>query len=247
MTHDRDTSGTDTPRSGSSGSPGLIWAGVAGLAVLAVIGYLLLTGTGPWSDDSSPTPGTPTPSATATSSATDAATFTDEATTTAPPATSTDSPTAGGETVEPCGALTGTVDTAGVPDATAATAERLMAAALACDGAELVRMATADQTELSFGIITPEEAFAIPAASEEENRYRLLSTLLTFAPRVDDEFGFHRWPAEPETDADWQALVDAGVISASVRDTMREFGEGYIGYRVVIAADGRWTAFLSGD
>lgn len=149
--------------------------------------------------------------------------------------------------IEPCGALPGTLNIEGVTEDAAATAMQLHDAALACDRTTLINLAQANRTELSFGGISAEDAFAIPARDEAENRYRLLSALLTLPPQVDAEFGFHRWPAEPRSDADWQALIDAGIITAQDRDQMEQGGNGYIGYRVVIDPSGAWTAFIAGD
>jgi len=176
---------------------------------------------------------------------------TPEPTTEAPttePTEPTTGPTEGASApIEPCGAIPGTLNIEGVSEDAAARAMQLMDAALACDSVTLIDLAKADNTELSFGAVSPEDAFAIPAGDEAENRYRLLSTLLTLPPQVDEEFGFYRWPAEPDSDADWQALVDAGVITAEDRDLMEQGGNGYIGYRVVIDAAGQWSAFIGGE
>lgn len=112
----------------------------------------------------------------------------------------------------------------------------LMSAAGTCDANTLIAYATNDETALSFGVLTPEEAFTMRPEDDPENRFRVLSLLLTTIPQLED--GLARWPAEPQTEDDWQALVDLGVITADNVDQMRSYGSGYTGYRVVIAEDG---------
>src|SRR5690606_37592256 len=92
-----------------------------------------------------------------------------------------------GSTVEPCGAVVGTVNQEGVSAAAGAKARTLMDAALECDSATLIALATDDQTELSFGVVSPEEAFDVANQRPEENRYALLSTLLTLRPQSDTQ------------------------------------------------------------
>lgn len=57
------------------------------------------------------------------------------------------------------------------------------------------------------------------------------------------------WPsafADDATDADWQAVIDAGLVTEGEAERMRA-GEGYTGYRVGITADGEWVFFVAGD
>ena len=170
---------------------------------------------------------------------------TPEATTTEPNTTApTDLPP--GTVVEPCGAVVGEVALEGVSEEAGAKALTIMDAALSCSGDALIHVASTDQTMLSLGGTQPQEAFAIPNTVEQINRYELLTTLFTLTPEVDQSGAVYQWPAAPQTDADWQRLIDAGLITAQDRDSMIDYG-GYIGYRIVIDASGTWTAFLAGD
>lgn len=67
---------------------------------------------------------------------------------------------------------------------------------------------------------------------------------------VADEYEtVYVWPsafADDATDADWRAVIDAGLVTQGEAERMRG-GEGYTGYRVGITADGEWVFFVAGD
>ena len=78
---------------------------------------------------------------------------------------------------------------------------------------------------------------------------KTLATILTL-PHTRNESGSYAWPSaysESPTDADWQALAEAGVYPQEQLDQMREAGVGYLGYRTAITADGDWQFFVAGD
>jgi hypothetical protein len=77
---------------------------------------------------------------------------------------------------------------------------------------------------------------------------RQLATILTLPP-TRNESGSYAWPTaydESPTDADWQALVDAGLLTQEQVDQMKAAGS-YLGYRTAITADGDWQFFVAGD
>lgn len=67
---------------------------------------------------------------------------------------------------------------------------------------------------------------------------------------VADEYEtVYVWPsafADDATDADWQAVVDAGLTTEDEAERMGG-AEGYTGYRLGITADGEWVFFVAGD
>lgn len=78
---------------------------------------------------------------------------------------------------------------------------------------------------------------------------RALATILAL-PYTRNETGSYAWPTaytESPTDADWQALVDAGLYTAEQIDVMRTDATGYLGYRTAITPDGDWQFFVAGD
>ncbi|NHA68529.1 hypothetical protein [Phycicoccus flavus] len=207
-----------------------------------------------------PTSATPSPSVTATSTPTRRATKRPRPTPTAP-ATPTPSPTPTAVVVAPpepepqpsvtappapvvppeCGAVRGDVVAGDATAAALATARRLMDLAVACDARGLTELATRDDTVLdhSGGPVT--DAFALPGS---EARYRAL-TLVLAMPSEQNEFGTE-WPRTPRTDAEWQRLVDLGLLDERSLETAKAEGT-YPGYRVLIAGDGTWLVMVNGD
>ena len=69
-------------------------------------------------------------------------------------------------------------------------------------------------------------------------------------PYTRNESGSYAWPTayqESPSDADWQALVDAGLYTQEQIDSDEAGGTGYLGYRTAITADGDWQFFVAGD
>ncbi len=85
--------------------------------------------------------------------------------------------------------------------------------------------------------------------SGAEEPMRILATILTL-PYTRNESGSYAWPTayqESPSEADWQALVDAGISTQEEVDLMQAQQTGYLGYRTAITADGDWQFFVAGD
>ncbi|MDO5503951.1 MAG: hypothetical protein Q4G67_12320, partial [Actinomycetia bacterium] len=153
-----------------------------------------------------------------------------------------------GEVITPCGALNLLPEFSELGEAGGMKVLDLMDAARTCDDDRLIEMARQDSPALSFGVLSPEDAFAIPGPEQDVNRYEMLTRLLATTPGVTGEdSGLWRWPAEPTTDAQWADLVEREIVTQNEVDAMREAGAGYVGYRVVVGEDGTWHAFIAGD
>lgn len=141
----------------------------------------------------------------------------------------------------------------GVSAPAEATARVLFTAADTCDSARLITTATEDRTHLSFGLVTPQEAFSIPEGSDA--RYAALVRVLGTRPATDTTAGraLYVWPAvatssEDGNDVAWQEVVDAGLLTPAEVTAMRSSGNGYLGWRVGIdGTDGTWQFMVSGD
>lgn len=123
-------------------------------------------------------------------------------------------------------------------------ARKLYRAVVACDKDALVRIATQDGTELSLGMTTPSKAFAIP---NPEDRYSMLSRLLSVRPTVDTD-GTVYWPwADPDTGLpDVAELQKAGLLPAGSDGGVKELGM-YIGWRLSITKNGKLGWFAAGE
>lgn len=138
----------------------------------------------------------------------------------------------------------------GMPTATRTTARALIGAAVRCQSRELARRAERDSTRLSFGIVTPREFFALP---EKEVKYRyLVDALVKSRPAYEKLSGYYVWPrvstAQGARDPKaWDEAVSAGLLTRAQARDMRAQGTGYLGWRVLIDADGGWGAFIGGD
>lgn len=140
-----------------------------------------------------------------------------------------------------------------LPEATVATAELLVDAALRCDEQLLTTAATESDTKLTFGDVDPTTFFGLPET--EEDLYATIVTLLTELPpavQAHTDPVAHVWPrvateAFAADDAAWQEVVDAGLLEVDQAEQMREAGAGYLGWRIGITTDGDWTFFVAGD
>ncbi len=143
--------------------------------------------------------------------------------------------------------MSAAANTTGASAAAAATANALRQAAISCDTAALVARAEKDQTELSFGELTPAEAFALP---ETDDRYAGIAHVLSSAPGTWE--GVTIWPrvASPAAYADpaaWTEAVAAGAITAEESRMMQEQGSGYYGWRIGITDAGVWQYNVAAD
>lgn len=141
-----------------------------------------------------------------------------------------------------------------LPPAVADVRERVFAAALACDYDALEAIAEEKGEGFTFSFGGGEDASDYWAEAEadparEPRPMRALATILTLDV-TRNESGSYAWPSaynESPTEADWQALVDAGLYSQADVDLMLEHNTGYLGWRTAITPDGDWQFFVAGD
>jgi hypothetical protein len=142
-----------------------------------------------------------------------------------------------------------------LPAAVADVRERVFEAALACDYPTLEEIALEEGEGFTFSYGATESAAEFWREREEAEGepgpkpMRALTAILAM-PYTRNEAGSYAWPTayqESPTDADWQAIVDAGLYTQAQVDQMRSGGIGYIGYRTAITPDGDWQFFVAGD
>ena len=138
-----------------------------------------------------------------------------------------------------------------LPPAVADVRERAFGAALACDYETLEEIALEEGEGFTFsygGGTSAAEHWRMLEESGTEEPMRILATILTL-PFTRNESGSYAWPTayqESPTEADWQALVDAGLYTQEQIDSFKTAGS-YLGYRTAITADGDWQFFVAGD
>ncbi len=126
------------------------------------------------------------------------------------------------------------------------TWEQLRSLAQACEWEQLSDIAEQDQTNLSFGgPIRLARLWILDGTNGLDTKRSFLDVTSLAPARTTDGWV---WPAVSWTnaDADWQVLVNAGVLTDAEVVNMKEFG-GYIGLRVGIADDGTWLFSIAGD
>ncbi len=138
-----------------------------------------------------------------------------------------------------------------LPAEVADVRKRVFDAAVACDYDTLEQIALEKGAGFTFSYGGETDASEYWRRLEEEGSeqpMRALATILTL-PFTRNESGSYAWPTaynESPTDADWQALVDAGLYTQTEIDSMKAGGM-YLGYRTAITADGDWQFFVAGD
>ena len=143
-----------------------------------------------------------------------------------------------------------------LPEPVAEMRRAIWGAAIACDYEELERLALerGEGFTFSYGGGTSAAEFwrsVEEAGTEEPLPMRALATILAL-PFTRNESGSYAWPTayeESPSDEAWQALVESGLYSQAVVDSMRSGAGagGYLGYRTAITADGDWQFFVAGD
>lgn len=139
-----------------------------------------------------------------------------------------------------------------LPAAVAEVRQRIFDAAVACDYDTLEQIALEQGAGFTFSYGGGDSAAAHWRELEEggaEEPMRVLATILTL-PYTRNESGSYAWPTaydESPSEADWQALVDAGLYTQEQIDQMKAGGTGYLGYRTAITADGDWQFYVAGD
>ena len=174
-------------------------------------------------------------------------TVTETVTETLPPAT-----TAPEEAECSTSALRLTLPEQDLPPAVADVRERVFDAAVACDYDTLEEIALEEGAGFTFsygaGTDASEYWRQAEQSGEEPKPMRTLAAILTL-PYTRNESGSYAWPTaynESPTEADWQALVDAGLYTQEQIDSFKA-GTGYLGYRTAITTDGDWQFFVAGD
>ena len=143
-----------------------------------------------------------------------------------------------------------------LPAAVAEVRERIFGAAVACDYETLEQIALerGEGFTYSYGGSASAAEFwrereEAGAAEPDPKPMRALTAILSL-PYTRNESGSYAWPTayqESPSDADWQALVDAGLYTQEQIDQMRVGATGYLGYRTAITPDGDWQFFVAGD
>jgi hypothetical protein len=138
-----------------------------------------------------------------------------------------------------------------LPAAVADVRKRVFGAAVACDYDTLEQIALEKGAGFTFTYGSETDASTYWRRLEEagtDKPMRALATILTL-PYTRNETGSYAWPSaynESPTDADWQALVDAGLYTQEQIDSMKAGGM-YLGWRTAITPDGDWQFFVAGD
>ncbi len=143
-----------------------------------------------------------------------------------------------------------------LPAAVADVRERVFAAAVACDYETLETIALERGEGFTFSYGGTESAADFWREREEAGDaepdpkpMRALTAILAL-PYTRNESGSYAWPSaydESPSEADWQAIVDAGLYRQEQVEQMKAGGTGYLGYRTAITADGDWQFFVAGD
>ena len=141
-----------------------------------------------------------------------------------------------------------------LPALVAAMRADLLAASAACDFARLGAMAEANGTSYTFGGDTDPGVFWRDLEANGETPLAAMVRLLNLEPAlfdVGEGIVFYVWPAVYAL-SDWADATDvqrrelAGIFGADQLAGWDSFG-GYVGYRVGITTDGRWSFFVAGD
>lgn len=134
---------------------------------------------------------------------------------------------------------------AGADQAVVETWQELRNLAAACEWEQLSDIAEQDQTSISFGgPIRLAKLWVLEANAGSDSGRALLDVTSLPPARTPDGWV---WPAVSFTgsDADWQTLIDGGVLTAVEVAQMKDGG--YLGFRVGIADDGTWQFGIAGD
>ena len=136
-----------------------------------------------------------------------------------------------------------------LPAPVAAVRDRIAAAAVACDYAELAAIAreNPDGFSFTFGGATDPAAYWRQLETQTDDRPLARLVQILSLPHTRNEIGAYAWPSaytERPTESDWLAL--ANLYPPAQLEEMRQAGS-YLGYRTAISDDGRWLFFVAGD
>ncbi|USQ81533.1 hypothetical protein [Ornithinimicrobium faecis] len=151
-------------------------------------------------------------------------------------------------TTHPCDEPWSRVPPAGTGDAPGGvdlTSLDLFDLAASCNVDGLAAWAERDSTMLSFGALTPADAFAGEQGRERANvMARMFAEYQPALENGDDGQTVAVWPGLPLDRLD--ELVELGLYSQEEIDTMQDNGA-YTGWRIVIGEDGSWLSMTEGD
>jgi hypothetical protein len=141
-----------------------------------------------------------------------------------------------------------------LPPEVAEVRQRVFDAAVACDYERLEEIALERGAGFTFSYGGGDSAADFWRETEETGTsepqpMRALAQILAL-PYTRNEAGSYAWPTaydESPTEADWQAIIDAGLYSYEDVELMQASGTGYLGYRTAITPDGDWQFFVAGD
>lgn len=141
----------------------------------------------------------------------------------------------------------------GLPEPVAATRRALFQAAMSCDFAGIAAVSDAADlpAQTSHGGSGPEYMWQGEAGGIPLMRTLVEHLNLNFSASAES----YVWPSAMEyltspygdglSDEDYQALLELYTVEAL--EESFEFFDGFVGHRIVIAADGRWLFFIAGD
>jgi hypothetical protein len=141
----------------------------------------------------------------------------------------------------------------GLPEPVAATRRALFEAAMSCDFAGIAAVSDAADlpVQTSHGGSGPEYIWQGEAGGIPLMRTLVEHFNLSYAASEDS----YLWPSAMQyltspygdglSDEDYQALLELYTVEAL--EESFEFFDGFVGYRIVIAADGQWLFFIAGD
>jgi hypothetical protein len=146
----------------------------------------------------------------------------------------------GGPSSQGCGAIDPGFSIQRMAGPAVDTARAIYDAAVACDRDTLVSLARRDDPELSLGVTSPEEAFAVP---NPEDRYWVITRMLSLPPYVHSDN--ISWPYRDEDtgEVDWDGPDASGQLSPE--DVKRLEANG--GWSIGVRYDGTWSLMFQGD
>lgn len=146
-----------------------------------------------------------------------------------------------------------------LPEAVAKMRADIARAAVACDYDALAALADRDGEGVSYSFGADDDPIAAWKDAEADadvdpkplRALRLLLGLRAGKQELDATHTQYAWPVahtvERPTDAQLQEIADTGLYDMAMLREMISGGSGYLGYRILITADGDWSAFIAGD
>lgn len=138
-----------------------------------------------------------------------------------------------------------------LPDAVAHTAERIRHDTIHCREDALVWRTSRDRTQLSYGLVTPRQAWQLPEREDHRYGWTAVAMDTPWGTQRSSAGTYRVWPRVAtaywsDRDVAWEEAIDAGLVTRSEAQRMRET-TGYTGWRVGVRDDGRWMWDIAGD